>query len=643
MGIRGLTTYIENHSDYYLKYYELCDTYLVIDGCNIYRKIYDTSENMNCKFGGDYDKYAQCVSNFFDDLKKCNVTPLVLFDGGKEDKNLKQNLQRYTQRFVIARNFSPMSERKFYPLLIRQIFKDVINEKNIQFVQCLFEADNAIASVAKMLNCPVLSCDSDFYIYGTQYIPFNTLHNYIIKNPIGQSYAKPCKIYRVEYLLNSFKGLNQSILPLAAVFLGQNIVKCNALENILHHLQSVTVIGNARNYSEYCIKVVFNWLKRFTLEEAIFEILSRTPISMRQRILNIIEDTVNSCTNISAEMLILLGFPENYNTQMATDSAKKIFKFNKDINSFPYIKETYKEENFQEYKGKETHIDKIVDLLKPANIAIIDNLPAWFVNEFHTDQNNKLEYYPLEGIYPISQFNLRETPLIARRQILDDALGIIDTECIDELLPEWKLYIITIKYWMEEQKTNKSIKNILYSIFLCMLFNIIDLKIGKHRSLLTFQRIYGEVIEAIQKRRKTNNYKAHCSVNVTITEAYNEICLDDCLLAAPFFISHFQISSIEKYDRSIIHAFAQFQTCLNLAINLNALLDYPYLHVKVANLYNGTLLYTLNSNFQTRKNVLEYINTVLKNSQSLLRLFNTLLLKIEPLFTLELNNNNIDE
>ncbi|XP_076172624.1 inactive serine protease scarface isoform X4 [Ptiloglossa arizonensis] len=476
MGIRGLTTYIENHSDYYLKYYELCDTYLVIDGCNIYRKIYDTSENMNCKFGGDYDKYAQCVSNFFDDLKKCNVTPLVLFDG------------------------------------------------------------------------------------------------------------------------------------------------------------------------------------------------------------------------------------ENYNTQMATDSAKKIFKFNKDINSFPYIKETYKEENFQEYKGKETHIDKIVDLLKPANIAIIDNLPAWFVNEFHTgrypgyfidlllrnlyicpiqlenfnnystnvisfkilgvifgllkmsiydkptnmkyiiiDQNNKLEYYPLEGIYPISQFNLRETPLIARRQILDDALGIIDTECIDELLPEWKLYIITIKYWMEEQKTNKSIKNILYSIFLCMLFNIIDLKIGKHRSLLTFQRIYGEVIEAIQKRRKTNNYKAHCSVNVTITEAYNEICLDDCLLAAPFFISHFQISSIEKYDRSIIHAFAQFQTCLNLAINLNALLDYPYLHVKVANLYNGTLLYTLNSNFQTRKNVLEYINTVLKNSQSLLRLFNTLLLKIEPLFTLELNNNNIDE
>lgn len=38
------------------------------------------------------------------------------------------------------------------------------------------------------------------------------------------------------------------------------------------------------------------------------------------------------------------------------------------------------------------------------------------------DKNNKIAYYPLEDIYSISQFNLREIPLIAQRQILNDTL-----------------------------------------------------------------------------------------------------------------------------------------------------------------------------------------------------------------------------
>ena len=68
-----------------------------------------------------------------------------------------------------------------------------MKEKNIRCTQCLFEADNAIASVAKILNCPVLSYDSDFYIYGSLYIPFNTLDKYAIKSGTGKGYMIRCK------------------------------------------------------------------------------------------------------------------------------------------------------------------------------------------------------------------------------------------------------------------------------------------------------------------------------------------------------------------------------------------------------------------------------------------------------------------
>ncbi|CAD1481210.1 unnamed protein product, partial [Heterotrigona itama] len=57
-----------------------------------------------------------------------------------------------------------------------------------------------------------------------------------------------------------------------------------------------------------------------------------------------------------------------------------------------------------------------------------------------------------------------------------------------------------------------------------------------------------------------------------------------------------------------------FQNCLRHAMNLNALLSYPYPQIKVANLFNGTLLYNLSNNFKTRRNIEEYINTILQTS-----------------------------
>ncbi|KAF3426462.1 hypothetical protein E2986_14137 [Frieseomelitta varia] len=640
MGIPGLTTFVNNHSDIYLEYYELHNTYL-----------------SNCAFGGDYDNYAQCVTKFFDDLLKCNVTPLVILDGGTEDKKLRTIIQRTRERINAACSFCPLSQEnaKSIPLLLKEIFRDVMREKNIRHVQCLFEADNDIASVAKILNCPVLSYDSDFYIYGALFIPFNSLDTNVKKNPNGNGYMKCCKIYKVENLLKSFKGLNQTMLPLAAVLLGNDYVKYKIFKNFFRHLKLRGASNKKRNHRQCCIERTLIWLSKHTLNNAITEVLSRLIKPIRLKILDLIEVNINSYLNISTEILIPLGFPT---TRVNINHLNRNFKFNGDINTLAYIEEGCKEESSEkEEEDDEIEITDIFDEFKSMskNAAVI-NLPLWFKNEILMseypsyfmdlivrcsyicpvqvedcsypssvmaslkilsvifgilkspiddkcymkylvrNENRKMKWCTLEVTKIMnmcelpSLFNLKEIPLPIRSKILNNTLGITNMDCINELPPEWMLY-------------NK----------------------------------YCQIIETIKQERKNDNYNSY-TMDSTIIEAYNEIDHHDCVLAAPFFISHFKINkelytNPKIFSRYTVHVFAEFQSCVRHAMHLNALLRYPYPHIKIANLFNGTLLYNLSNNFKTRRNIEQYINTILQTSPSLLRLFHIFLLKIKPMFS----------
>ncbi|XP_076627089.1 single-strand DNA endonuclease protein asteroid [Colletes latitarsis] len=693
MGIPGLTTFINNRSDRYLEYFELRDTYLVIDGNSISCQIYN-SYKCNCVFGGDYDKYAQRISDFFDDLLKCNVVPLVLIDGGCEDKKLQTVISRTKEKIL---------------------FKDIMRKKNIRHVQCLFEADNAIAAVARILNCPVLSYDSDFYVFGTLYIPFDTLDNYTVKSSTGTGYMKRCKIYKVEYLLNSYKGLNQSTLPLAAILLGNDYVKRGTFRNFFRYLKLRRITRKRYSNRQYCIEATLQWLSGYTLDKAVIGILCRSPKPIRQKILSIIETNINGYTNASAEILVPLGFSQEYAARATTHSINRIFKFDGDVNSLMYIEETDKNGDFEssEEEEEEENEVEILDMLKESESATnnaLANVPKWFVDEFlmgnypayfmdllvrrlyicpvqiedysypssnvislkiirviytflqsgmnkrrgfmkymMRSHNKKLKCYELEGIDTIfsspllSLSNLREVPLMIRREILNDTLEIRNIECIYALPPEWMLYIACAQYWIKQDELYKSDKCYMYSIFVCLLFNIIDIKIGKHRIIHNFQNKYGTKIQSIKQKRKTSNCKPDYSTHVTLDEACNNVDPDDCLMAAPFFISHFEMdrklyTNPKKFNRSIIHAFAVFQNCLRHSMNLNALLGYPYTQIEIANLFNGTLLYNIVNNFKTRYDIEGYINTILENSPSLCRVFFTLLSTVTPLFASCLQN-----
>ncbi|KZC13329.1 PREDICTED: protein asteroid [Dufourea novaeangliae] len=719
MGIPGLMTFVNNRSDRYLRYYELHDTYLVIDGSSVAFQIYSLYANFNCTFGGDYDKYAQCVSKFFDELLQCNVTPLVLFDGGCEDKKLRTIITRTKEKIQTASSFSPSSQMKFFPMMMKDVFIDVMIEKKIRHVQCLFEADNDIAAVAKILNCPVLSYDSDFYIYGTLYIPFNTLDNPVQKRSTGEGCMryKCCKIYRVEYLLDSFRGLHRCMLPLAAILLGNDYVQRGTFKNFFKYLNLHRPGKKKYNHRSYHIDAIFTWLSNYTLEKAVISILSRLRKPMRQRILNIIETNINGYTNVFANMLVPLGFSEEYAAQVITHSVHRTFNFTEDIDNLTYIEETCNEGVYESSLEEEEEDEfEILNTMTESELvftnAFVKNLPAWFVSEFQTgkfpgyfmdllvrrlyicpvqveytsypastvvslrivrvifellksgtsDNRNTMQYMirdtggelvrrELESLD--SKFslalptlsNLREISLVCRKKILNDTLGIAESLCTDDLPSEWILYIACTKYWTEQQQLYRLHKYYAYSVFVSLLFHVIDSKIGDHINKSSFQVKYGSVVHRIEQERKASNYKPNYSTNVTISKACNNIDREDCLLAASFFIQHFKMDkklclNPKKFNRIIVHAFANFQNCLRHAMNLNALLGYPYPQIKIANFFNGTLLYNLCNNFKSRHDIDAYINGVLQSSPSLLTLLHVLLLKIKHLFPFLFQDNN---
>nr|XP_012147299.1 PREDICTED: protein asteroid [Megachile rotundata] len=714
MGVSGLTKFINNRSCRLLQYYELHDTYLIIDGYSICCQIYKLYAKCNCAFGGDYDKYYQSVSDFFDDLLKCNVTPLVILDGAYESKKMNTKIRRVQERINAAATFCPQSQQSmtFFPLFLTEVFISVLKQKNIRHIQCLFEADSTIASIARILNCPVLSYDSDFYIYGTLYIPFNTLDSYVTKNTNGKGYVKCCKIYKTEYLLKCFKGLTEPVLPLAAILLGNDYVKFGTFKNFFCHIKVRGTSKNKQNLQQRRIEETFIWLSRYTLDNAIAGILSKLAKSIRQHILNIIETNINTYTNGSAEMLLPLGFSKDYVTQINMRNVNKIYKFNGDINNLTFIEDTFdtNEIYISEEEEEEEEESKIMNVVNeseptPTN-ALISNLPTWFVSEYlmakqppyfldlinqrlyicavqledynyppsitvslkilgvifgllksavkkktqymtYITRNSKgrIERYELQCTDTIfnckipSLFDLRKVPLGIRREIFNHTLEVSNMDPINNFPLKWKLYIICIKYWVKQQEPSRLINSCIYSIIVSMLFHIIDSKIGRYRSLYNFQHKCGQKLKEIQEKRKADDYKPNYSMDVTIDEAFNEIDTEDCILAAQFFTSHFEMdqklyANPKKFNKLIVHAFAEFQNCLKHGIELNALLGRPYSHIEIANFYNGTLLYNLCNNFQTRDDVERYINTVLEKSSSVLRFLNVFLLKIKLLFSI---------
>lgn len=246
------------------------------------------------------------------------------------------------------------------------------------------------------------------------------------------------------------------------------------------------------------------------------------------------------------------------------------------------------------------------------------------------------EFLPLE--------NLPALPVSVRRNLLYDVVGFDanDILILQGFPDDWKVFIIALIYWgrnvSQPSLTVHHIHAILFSI---ISLNVVDIHAGYCRSKPALSKKNGGKIKKHVKSQNVqeNEYKVSygtfqsaskepaemfkCDVtghygsgHGSVTEALAAVSSEECFYIVETMLPYHQVdeclkSSPRLFCVSVVHIFAQFQSCLLHVMHLNALLNLPFIQCHVANFYSGTLMYNAYLNFKKESNVEDYIVTSL--------------------------------
>ncbi|NWR66965.1 ASTE1 protein, partial [Bucorvus abyssinicus] len=233
MGVQGLTSFVEERGSFFTEL-RVRDTRLVIDGSSLCYCLYFASAT-DFRRGGDYGPFAAAVSDFFSNLRRCRVAPFVVLDGGRglADRKLPALRDRAADRLRSAQGLSRGGGGGLLPLLARQTFVQTLGRLGVPFVHCFAEADREIAGLANRWGCPVVSLDSDFFIFDLAggYCPLSHFQWWsVCTGERPQGCYVPARRFSVERFCGHFGPLNKRLLPLFAVMNGNDFSRPAALE-----------------------------------------------------------------------------------------------------------------------------------------------------------------------------------------------------------------------------------------------------------------------------------------------------------------------------------------------------------------------------------------------------------------------------
>jgi hypothetical protein len=235
--------------------------------------------------GGDYYHFARECENFFLKLTNCHVDPIVIFDGADDPSNLKlkthmkrldqqsENVQNIVQQIIRgvsddneSYDDEPYDDDPFIlPLLADLNFRSVLVKLGISHASCLFEADREIAFLANKFGCPVLSADSDFYVFK---LKVGCIHPDDLLPALQQSTDNlPTKIYNCQVLMNKFKmKADDFILPVFATLVGNDYVdfSSNAFKSPRDEtdMLSMFAVKSQCDRKRSIVQFTINWLCR---------------------------------------------------------------------------------------------------------------------------------------------------------------------------------------------------------------------------------------------------------------------------------------------------------------------------------------------------------------------------------------------
>lgn len=305
MGVLGLTSFIES-LDYEKSFkldYKLKNTKIIVDGLCLLYKIY-TVYHIDCAYGGNYDELCEALNDLFGKFKQCGLEVIVLFDGARDasDRKLNTTLKRARDRMknatldlesnslLLVKDYQSKSSHKvicfnssILPINAFIVFIDVLKKFNIKYYQCCFEADYEIACLANYLECPLISSDSDFYVYKLKYgyIALETLDLTPIKDEDTQDWYLNCILYKLETFTQAIGIVYDELLPILAVLCGNDYVESKKFDPLLKSFKNdnnnsrkaLLKLNSSKNTKLSNFKRVLNWLNSHENKDDCVEVI----------------------------------------------------------------------------------------------------------------------------------------------------------------------------------------------------------------------------------------------------------------------------------------------------------------------------------------------------------------------------------
>ncbi|XP_057624603.1 protein asteroid homolog 1 isoform X3 [Chionomys nivalis] len=206
-------------------------------------------------------------------------------DGGCDisDKKLTTLKDRAREKIQAAHSLSVGGGGNVCPLLIREVFIQVLIRLKVCFVQSFSEADRDIMTLANHWNCPVLSSDSDFCIFDLRsgFCPLNSFqwrNLNTVKNT--KDYYIPAKCFSLDAFCHYFSNMNKTLLPLFAVLCGNDHVNLPITETFISKAR-LPLSSKGRRYHR--VLGLLNWLSHFDdPAEALENVLKHLPRKGRE-------------------------------------------------------------------------------------------------------------------------------------------------------------------------------------------------------------------------------------------------------------------------------------------------------------------------------------------------------------------------
>ncbi|XP_060905487.1 protein asteroid homolog 1-like [Labrus mixtus] len=588
MGVQGLTTLIEANPEIY-RDVKFRKRRLVIDGCNFLYLLYFDS-GLDLSHGGEYAAFEDLVERFVKALKDCGISPYVVLDGGiaqtdKKDETIRlramDRLQKAHQAVEgtrqavngIKKVHQDAQESKVLPQMASLVFRQTLARLEVPVAQCYAEADQEIAALAKEWKCPVLSNDSDFFIFDLPggLLPISHFHWEVVKRIGSQSYI-PSKIYYSSSFCIVF-DIEPQLLPALSSLAGNDYVKLQRLNASIRWAEFAPAVNGK---SPQRLKGLLCWLKDF-----------KQPMEAFEAALGLLRERELS-EEKKAEVMegLNLGMEEY---QLPPSSLKRFF-IDGVAPPFPEVEEEMAGWVLLPVMRAQLTSD-VLDVLLFNTITLscpVDRadfpsahltsrpirqvmyrllLGETLVNENDREglQLKSFQVQPAASGVPeeLELKSLNQAEPSVCLQVLLEALGVPEA-CLDGLQPHLRLLVAVTCFWLQRAEP-KPDETLLKALLLGV----------SHGDSLRQQ--------AALKREKK-----------------------------PLKL---------RLDADVLHSFNQWQGCLRQSVHLNQLLGFPLPEPQIARCYEGTLVHRLVHMLRRERK----LKTLLKSEPSVMREYHKML------------------